>query len=65
MCLKMLSAEVICCIYLQTLLNNVSKEANSVNQDQTDLSSLDLHCLTKMLLKYFRDIFCCDWLIKD
>ena len=28
-------AKVICCIYLLTLLTNVSMEANSVDQDQT------------------------------
>ena len=33
--LKMLSVQVICCIYLLTLLTNVSIEANSVDPDQT------------------------------
>ena len=33
--LKMLSVQVICCIYLLTLLTNVSLEANSVDPDQT------------------------------
>ena len=48
--MKMLSAKVVCCIHLLTILTNVSEEANSVDQDQSDLS---LHLLTKRLLKHF------------
>ena len=39
---KMLSADIICCIYLLTLLTNVSIEANRVDLDQT---ALGLHYL--------------------
>ena len=35
--LKMLSAQVVCCIYLLTLLSNGSIDASSVDQDQTAL----------------------------
>ena len=33
--LKIISAEVVCCIYLLTLLSNVSVETNSVDPDQS------------------------------
>ena len=32
---EMSSAQVICCIYLFTLLTNVSVKANNVDQDQS------------------------------
>ena len=50
----MLSAVVVCCKYLLTLLTNLSTEANSVDPDQTAHigSHLGLHCLNKRLLKY-------------
>ena len=54
--LEMSSAQVICCVYLLTLLTNASVEANSVVPDQTALkeqSDLGPHCLTKRLLKHF------------
>ena len=33
--LKMLSAEVVCCKKLPTITDKLSKEANSVDQEQT------------------------------
>ena len=53
--LKMTSAEVICCIYLLTLLTDVSIQANRVDPDKTlphqEQSNLGLHCLWKGPLK--------------
>ena len=46
--MKMLSAKVVCCKHLLTLLTNVSVEANIVDHKQSDLG---LHCLSEMLLK--------------
>ena len=45
--LEMSSTKVICCIYVLTLLNTLSKVANSVDLDQTATgeSDLDVHCL--------------------
>ena len=34
-------AELVCCKYLLTLLNNVSIDANSVDPDQTDTTLFD------------------------
>ena len=49
--LIMSSAQVICCVYLLTLLTNASVEANSVDlKEQADLGA---YCLTKSLLKHF------------
>ena len=42
--MKKPSATVVCCIYLLTLLTNVSIEANNVDQDQ---SVLGPHCLSE------------------
>ena len=61
--LKMLSAEVICCIHLLTLLTYVSVETNSVDPNQTapvklTKKFLTFHWTTKA------EKFCCGWRLK-
>ena len=60
MYLKMLSACVVCCIYLLTLLTNVSMGTNRVmDPDQTAPAGAKLfQQMTKA------DDFCCEWRIK-
>ena len=71
--LKMTSAEVICCIYLLTLLTNVSVEANSVEPDQTapvgavwSGSTLSDQEASKTFQQTTKaDNFCSDWRFKS
>ena len=57
------SASVVCCIYLQTLLTNVSIEENSVDPDQTAQSEFE-STLSKSSEKKSADDktdICCEW----
>ena len=51
----MLSAQVVCCIYLLTLLTNVSVKTKCLTQIRLLLeqSGPGLHCFAKGLLKHF------------
>ena len=61
----MSSVYVVCWIVLHTFLTYICIQANSVDQDQSDLGP---HCLQKWLLKSQADDKaddnCCDWQFK-
>ena len=59
--LKLSSANVVCFIYLLTLLTNVSIEANSVDPDQTAPTLFDQKASEIFQQTTKIDVFCCDW----
>ena len=60
----MTSAEVFCCKKLPNITDEFSKEANSVDTEQTGPIGFDIEVSLTFQQTRKADAFCCDWSIK-